>query len=225
MRILGVFALTLILMSFIFVGCGNDDDDNDDDLVVPNGSGDAESFLGFASMQTGSWAEYTTAEDGRYKYEYHGKDTYNGRDVYVMEFESNFSGVSSVSQVWVDTQTFDSVLFVMEFGDQIMKMDISQVPDVPGDDLEDMESDDDTQILGTRDYTTPTGKSVKAIAYMTTQGGNTSEIWAGNIPFGMVKSISNGEVVSELYDFGNSGAVRDISKNEAENAQDFGFPM
>ncbi len=219
MRILTTFSITIILMAFLFAGCGGDDDD-DDDMIGPDGEDSI--FLGMASMTAGSWAEHTDSEGNRFKMEFHGTDTYNGRDSFVMEVNMEADGETVVSQVWIDKSTGESVLYVIKQGVTIMKLGISQVPAVVGD-VSGSEGDtsDDAVKVGTETYTTPTGKSVEATVYTDSSG----ETWISDeVPFGLVKSISDGGAGSELYDFGSSGATRDISKAEAENAEEFTFP-
>ncbi|MFC1715368.1 hypothetical protein ACFL6S_16995 [Candidatus Poribacteria bacterium] len=219
MRTLTIFSITIILMACLFAGCGGDDDD--DDVIGPDGADGV--FMGMTSMTAGSWSEHTDLEGNRYKMEFHGTDTYNGRDSFVMEFDMESDGGTVTSQVWIEKSTGESVLYVMKQGALIIKLDVSQVPEVV-DDVSDSEGDDtsdDTVKVGTETYTTPTGKSVEATVYRDSSG----ESWiSAEVPFGMVKSISDGEVDSELYDFGSSGATRDISKEEAENAEAFSFP-
>ena len=218
MRTFTVFSITCILMACLFAGCGGDDDD-DDDLIGPGGTAE-ELFQGLAAMEAGSWAEHTDLEDNRYKIEYHGVDTYAGKDVFVMELDIGSGAEMIVSQVWIDEATGESVLYVMKQGAMLIKLDVTQVPEEVADlsESEEDDSSDDTVKIGVETYTTPTGKSVEATVYQDSDGEN----WiSGEIPFGMVKSISDGEVTSELYDFGSSGATRDISKEEAENAEPF----
>ena len=73
------------------------------------------------------------------------------------------------------------------------------------------------QPICTLNYVTYTGKTVQATVYV----WGSWEYWVNDdVPFGLVKSVFNGQTAMELYDFGNSGAKRDISKTEMENAQD-----
>jgi hypothetical protein len=64
-------------------------------------------------------------------------------------------------------------------------------------------------------YTTPTGKTVN-VAKFKQQAG---EGWVSSqVPIGMVKAIdASGKTTMYLYDFGTSGAHRDISGAEMEN--------
>ena len=222
MKTLKVFSVAFALMALLFVGCGGDDDDDDSgDLVGPDGEAGA-GYLGLSSMQAGAWSEYTDSSGNRFRMEYLGTDTYNGIDCFIVEYEYDSDEGTIISQIWLNKTTFESVLYVIKQGALLMKMDISQVPEVVAEtsDSED-NSSDGTVTVGTETYTTPTGKSVKATVYQDGSG----ESWiSGEVPFGMVKTVYNGEVNSELYDFGSSGATRDISKAEAESAESFEIP-
>ncbi len=218
MKVFTLFSITFILMACLFVGCGGDDDD--DDLIGPDGAEGL--YMGLTSMGAGSWAEHSDPSGSRYKMEYHGTDTYNGREAFVIEFEVDSDGVTMISQIWIEKATGESVLYVMQQGELLIKLDVSQTPDV-AEGVSDSEEDESStsEKIGVETYTTPTGKSVEATVYRS----NGDDTWiSSEVPFGMVKSISNGEVTSELYDFGLSGAQRDISKEDAENAEEFSFP-
>jgi hypothetical protein len=218
MKTFTVFSFVLVVC--LLAGCGGDDDDDDDDEIIgPEGE-----FLGFASMKAGSWAEYTSAEEGRNKLEFLGTDTYNGKESYLMEFETGSGDEKVIGQIWIDKTTSETVLFVMKQIGIVMKLDVSQMPEVPGVDFEEGfgEEPSGAQKVGSEQYTTPTGKTVEATIYRS----NNNDDWiSSEVPFGLVKSTMDGETVTELYDFGFSGAVRDISKEEAENAQSINFPL
>jgi hypothetical protein len=207
----------LILIAFAFAGCSSKDDNP---LVA--GDGDNNGVMGFASMKAGSWEELASSDGSHSRSEYIGIDKYNGIECYVMEFDTIKNGKKSSTQIWIDKSMSKGVLYLMKDEDgTVTKLEISQTNDIP--------TDPGTipagyQEIGKKKYTTPTGKTVDAIAYqMTTQFG-TIEWWSSSqVPFGDVKTISNGEVTDELYDFGTSGATRDISKQEAENAKPFDF--
>ena len=219
MKVFSLFSITFILMACLLVGCGGDDDD-DDDVIGPDGAEGL--FLGLTSMSPGSWAEHTDLEGNRFRMEYHGTDTYNGRESYVVEFEVDSDAGTIVSQIWIEKATGESILYVMRQGALLIKLDVSQTPEI-AEGVSDSEEDQasNSEKIGIETYTTPTGKSVQATVY----SSNGDESWiSSEVPFGMVKSISNGEVASELYDFNSSGAQRNISKAEAENAEEFGFP-
>ena len=208
--------IALILIAFAFAGCSNKDDNP---LVPGDGSSGAS---GFAAMKAGSWEELASSDGSHSRSEYIGIDKYNGVECYVLEFDSIKNGKKSSTQVWLNKAMSKGVLYVMkDENGNVTKMDIPQTNDLP--------TDPGTvpagyKEIGKKKYTTPTGKTVDAIAYQITTQFATIEWWSSSqVPFSDVKTISNGKVTDELYDFGTSGATRDISKQEAENAKPFDF--
>jgi hypothetical protein len=220
MKSLKWFSVSLIILSFVLSGCLGGDDD-DDDLILPgDGSGIG---AGFSAMKAGSWSELHSPDGDIDRYEYIGVDTYNGTECYVLEFDSVTQGQKSIMQIWINKATGQAVVMIMKDNKgKVTKMDIPQSYEPPtgtGGEVPTTATN-----LGKKKYTTPTGKTVDAVAYKITTPYGEVETWSSaQVPFGEVKTITNGEVMSELYDFGTSGAVRDISKQEAENAKPFGF--
>jgi len=214
------FSVVLILVAFLFVGCSSNDNNNP--VVNSNGNGNTVGF-GFASMNAGSWAEYILQDGSHEKYKYIGVDNYNGTDCYVLEFEMTSNGEKTITQMWLNKSSNKSVLYVTKMGGIVIKMEIPQTQEIPsGSGTVPVGSVE----LGNKKYTTPTGKTVDAIAYKVTTTAGESESWISTqVPFGIVKELLNGESQLELYDFGTSGADRGISKQEAENAQSFGLPQ
>lgn len=222
MKIFGVFSIAFIVIACLLAGCGGDEEA---EVVGPDGEGELEEYMGLASMKVGSWAEHVSPEGDREKYEYLGEDTWEGKACFLMEIESSYDGEETISQIWIDKTNGEAVLFLIKMDESVMRMDISQVPDVPGEETVE-EDEGNVEKIGTDSYTTPTGKTVQATIYKATTTWGTDEYWvSGEVPFGDVKDISNGELLSSLYDFGDSGADRSISKQEAENAESFGFPF
>ena len=211
------FSISLIVLSFIFAGCFGDSDEEADPLL-PGGNGDP-GMVGFAAMTPGAWEELVYTNGDRDRYEFIGTDTYNGKECYILEFEMTHNGQKTVDQIWMDKVTGQGVVMFMKSEGQVMKMEMQQVPDIPS-------GSEDVPVgaveTGKTKYTTPTGKTVDCIIYTMSTPAGQSESWASSqVPFGSVKNMLNGQVTSQLYDFGSSGAVRDISKQEAENAQPF----
>jgi hypothetical protein len=216
--LLFVFPALIALLAFAFAGCGNSEDDN---TLVPGGDGNV--AAGFAAMKAGSWAEYTSSDGSRERYEFLGMDSYKGSDCYLLEFDSITSGKKSTTQIWINKSTGQGVLMVMkDVNGEVTKMELT--PSTPQD-IPTGETPVNSTKVGTKKYTTPTGKTVDATIYQTQTTAGLSESWVSSqVPFGEVKSLFNGEVTSELYDYGTSGAVRDISKSEMESAASFGLP-
>jgi len=221
MKIFCLLSTVLVLIVFLFMGCSSDDTNS---ITSNNNNNNGNtSGTGFASMTAGSWAEYTLSDGSHEKLEFIGVDSYNGTDCYVLEFDSTSSGVETYTQMWLDTSSNKAVLYVMKVAGVVTKMDIPQTQTIPSSSGSVPAS---SVKLGNETYTTPTGKKVDAIAYKVTTTAGESESWISTqVPFGTVKTLLNGVSQSELYDFGTSGAVRNISKQEAENAQSFGLPQ
>lgn len=216
-----VILILLSLLAFAFSGCifGGEDEE---DIIGPGGEGEA--LAGLASMKAGSWEELVSPDGTRDRNEFLGTDTYKGVECYLLEFETIRSGVKEITQIWINKSTNQGVLLVMkDENGNVTKMELT--PTTPTEDIPSDEVPPSAVKIGTKKYTTPTGKTVNATAYkMKTQAGE-SEFWVSSeVPFGQVKNIINGKVDCELYDFGFSGAKRDISKQEMENASSFGLP-
>ncbi len=211
-----MLSIAVILMACLFAGCGDDDDDAND-IIGPGGP------MGLASMKPGDWAEHRSPEGDRDISKYLGEDTWQGRSCTILEFESYYQGQLSVNQMWMDNTTGEIALFLIKENGKVMYMDLSFPTDVPGE-SENWEQPT-TQKIGSEKYTTPTGKTVEATIYQTQTGFGTSEDWVSSeVPFESVKSLTGGQLISSLYDYG-TGATRNISKQEAENAEPFSFGL
>lgn len=182
------------------------------------GGGAPPSYTGFVAPTEGQWAEYVVSSNGE---EYHqkmeciGEDTVDGKTC--IGFEMTMAvpqGGESIVQMWTEAATHQMVKYVMKMEDQVICMNIGQSPEPPEAETPSSYNPNLPNIsYGT--YTTPTGKTVN-VAKFTVDGG---EGWVSSqVPLGMVKAIDpSGEVGMYLYDFGTSGAHRDISKTEMEN--------
>ncbi len=212
---------TFSIVLIISLLCGCSEEDKAENILGENGS---DIYTGFMKMKGGEWAEYTT-ENGRTRNEFIGTDTYNGRKCTIMEFESIESGEKLVTQIWIDSEKSEPVLYVQKIGNEVYKLNFQNLPkDIPSSGDETPVEYSATKKVRNDKYTTPTGKTVNVAVFKDAYG----EDWiSAEVPFGIVKIIDqNGVVNTELYDFGTSGAKRDISKEEAENAKslfDFDF--
>ena len=178
-------------------------------------------YTGFMAPAAGQWAEYVTSTEGEeshYKMEFIGQDTVDGKTC--TGFEMTMSGEEeTIMQIWTEVATSQVVKYVVKTGDQVICMNVGESPEPP-----------ETETPGTYEpnlpdisygtYTTPTGKTVN-VAKFTIGGGET---WVSSqVPFGMVKVVNaSEETTMYLYDFGTTGAQRDISKAEMENCQEIG---
>ncbi|NWF77054.1 MAG: hypothetical protein HXY36_00380 [Chloroflexi bacterium] len=183
--------------------------------LLPACHGTPSGYTGFMAPAEGQWAEYVLSNNGE---EYHqrmeciGQDTVDGKTC--TGFEITMSEQEEmIMQIWSDTATGEVVKYVVKMGDQVMCMNVGQSPEPPETETP-SEYDPNLPDISYGTYTTPTVKTVN-VAKFTTQ----SEVWVSSqVPFGMVKVIDdNGETTMYLYDFGLTGAHRDISKTEMEN--------
>ncbi len=178
--------------------------------------GTSSGYTGFMAPAAGQWAEYvyTNGEESHLKMEYIGQDTVDGKTC--TGFEMTMLGEEdTIMQIWTEVATGQAVKYVVKMGDQVICMDVGLSPYEPPE----------TETPGTYEpnlpditygtYTTLTGKTVN-VAKFAIDGGET---WVSSqVPFGMVKVINaSEETTMYLYDFGTTGAQRDISKAEMEN--------
>jgi len=205
----------IIITTCLLIGCEKGDEE--EELGEIGESGD---YTGFLQLKGGEWATYTIPGEGMTKYEYIGTDTYQGVKCSIFEFEAEYGGMKTISQIWIDVNTGNAKLYVMKQDGKVMKLEPQTIPTQPA--TETPSEYQPGKQIGFETYTTPTGKEVKAAVFK----DNNGEYWvSAQVPFGEVKSIYKGEVILELYDYGFSGAHRDISKEEAENAESmFEFP-
>lgn len=213
--------LSLTIAILLYSGCS---EETENLLDVIGNDDNTQSGSGFGSMKAGSWAEYES-EGIKNRIEFLGTDTYKGSECYILETENPGQTIQRIFQLWIDKKSNESVLFVMKEGNTVIKMDIIMSSGYVPKDAGVIPST--AKKLGNKDYTTPTGKKVKAFAYEIQTSYGTSEKWISDeVPFYAVKIISvDGKVTLSLYDFGSSGAKRDISKEEVENAKPFGQPL
>jgi hypothetical protein len=177
--------------------------------------GTSSGYTGYMAPAAGQWADYvyTNGEESHQKMEYIGQDTVDGKTC--TGFEMTMSEQEEIiMQIWTETATGQAVKYVVKMEDQVICMNINQSPEPPEAETP-SEYDPNLPDISYGTYTTPTGKTVN-VAIFAIGGGET---WVSSqVPFGMVKVIDDsGETTSYLYDFGMTGAQRDISKTEMEN--------
>ena len=183
--------------------------------LLPACHGTSSGYTGFMQAATGQWAEYVTTngEESHQKMEYIGQDTVDGKTC--TGFEMTISGQEeTIMQIWTETATGQVVKYVVKMEDQVICMNVNQSPEPPETETPG-EYDPNLPDISYGTYTTPTGKTVN-VAKFAVDGG---EVWVSSqVPFGTVQVIDDGgETTLYLYDFGTTGAQRDISKAEMEN--------
>jgi len=175
-------------------------------------------YTGFMAAAAGQWAEYVMSgngEESHQKMEYIGQDTVDGKTCTGFEMTITDSGEEeTIMQIWTEVATGQAVKYVVKMGDEVICMNVGESPDTPETETPD-EFDPSLPDISYGTYTTPTGKTVN-VAKFAIDG---VEEWVSSqIPFGIVKIIaSGGETTMYLYDFGTTGAHRDISKAEMED--------
>lgn len=177
-------------------------------------------YTGFMAPAAGQWTEYvyTNGEESHLKMEYIGQDTVDGKTC--TGFEMTVSGEEeTIMQIWTEDATGQAVKYVVKMGGQVICMDVSQSPYEPPETETPGEYEPDLPDITYGTYTTPTGKTVN-VAKFAIDGGET---WVSSqVPFGMVKVVdASEETTMYLYDFGTTGAQRDISKTEMESCIEY----
>jgi len=230
MKKLAVLSIGIILLAFLFISCGKKSEKSEaakstktEEKVMKD------TTKAFGDMKSGAWAEYTGPEGGIQKMKYF-EDTWEGKECYIIETESQGPQMLATNQSWIDKSTGKGVLFVTKFGDKIMRTDITQTPASKIDTSEKFKPESEvskiTEKIGEDKYTTPTGKTVKVVKYKASIiTGESVESWVSDeVPFKNVQIISAGSPNLTLRDFGSSGSQRAITKQEVETAQTLGMP-
>lgn len=180
------------------------------------GDGTPPRYTGFIAPAEGQWAEYVLSDSGEeqhQKMEYIGQDTVDGKTC--TGFEMTISQEEdTIMQIWTAVATGQVIKYVIKTEDQVICMNVKQSPKPPETETPD-EYDPNLPDISYETYTTPTRKTVD-VAKFAVEGG---EVWVSSqVPFGTVRVIDDrGETIMSLYDFGTSGAHRDISKAEMDS--------
>jgi len=219
-------ALTLITVGLIFVsGCVKKSEAQIG--VKPTLGEQKTTYGGFKQLKKGDWAEWISRQDGkeiRTKMIYAGDATIDGIAAHGVETHTIINGQESVSQVWFSDSN-KLVKYVMKSGDTVICIasapgDIAQATYYKTPDVYKPESVQN-KIAGTGKFTTESGKQVSVFKIKQ----DSTEVWiSSEVPFGIVKTIYNGQVIRELADFG-SNAELTISLTEVENCQQLELPF
>jgi hypothetical protein len=167
----------------------------------------------------GQWVEYVISSDGEeyhQKMEHIGQDTVDGKTCIGFEMTMAMPQQGeTIVQMWTDAATHQLVKYVMKTGDQVICMDVSQSPYEPPETETPGQYDPSLPDISYGTYTIPGTGGTVTVAIFDVQGG---EVWVSSqVPFGTVKVVASGTTTMYLYNFGTSGAQRDISKAEMEN--------
>jgi len=135
-------------------------------------------------------------------------------DIYVFEYEFEIEGVTSITQMWSaksgSPQECSPVKHIMKVEDMVYCT--NSMPCKPAESYT-PEKYDKYTVIRKDTYTTPTGKTVEV--FIVSDGKD--EIWfSEEVPFSIVKIVTDGELSMILNDFGFD-AERKISREEGEN--------
>jgi len=186
---------------------------------MPPGGGTPSEYTGFMLPSEGQWVEYVMAGEGEnlhQKMEYIGQDTVDGKTCIGFEMTMAMPQQGeTIMQMWTDAATHQLVKYVMKTGGQVICMDIGQSPYEPPETETPSQYNPSLPDISYGTYTIPGTGGTVTVAIFDVPGG---EVWVSSqVPFGTVKVIASGTTAMSLYNFGTSGAVRDISKAEMEN--------
>jgi len=174
------------------------------------------------TMEPGAWVEYRiymfsgTRKD---RLEYIDTDTYEGHECYVVEYDEDTTLDGGTEQIWVDKATGEVVLMALDEDGEVFVMEYGLIPDPIISMLSVLAHGQET---GTNLYATPTGKTTDATIY----DSKGDETWVSDdIPFRLVKSLVDDQVDVALYNYGDSGAERNITKADIEDNIFDGFEV
>lgn len=189
---------------------------------MPPGGGTPSEYTGFMLPAEGQWVEYVMADEGEsfhQKIEHIGQDTVDGKTCIGFEMTMAMpQQEETIVQMWTDAATHQLVKYVMKTGGQVICMDIGQSPYEPPETETPSQYNPSLPDISYGTYTIPGTGGTVTVAIFDVPGG---EVWVSSqVSFGTVKVIASGTTTMSLYNFGTSGAQRDISKAEMENCME-----
>jgi len=210
-KVLGI-VVALLLAITLLPACGGGG----------GGGGTPPAYTGFMQAAEGQWVEYVISSDGEeyhQKMEHIGQATVDGKTCIGFEMTMAMPQQGeTIVQMWTDAATPQLVKYVMKTGDQVICMDVSQSqsPYKPPETETPSQYNPSLPDISYGTYPVPgTGETVTVAKF---ESGPGNEVWVSSqVPFGTVKVIASGTTTLSLYNFGTSGAQRDISKQEMEN--------
>jgi hypothetical protein len=220
-KLLGIMALLLLVMALL-PACGGGEAGGGSSVPSEVHPSEAIAYTGFMQAAGGQWVKYAipTSEGVTYQgLECIGKDTVTGKSCSGFEMNIEAGAEETIMQIWVDASTQEAVKYVAKYQDQVYCMNQVQqkAPAAGGEEGTPQDYRPDLPDIEMGTYTVPgNGKAIKVAKFKSSDG---SEAWVSSeIPFGMVQALSpSGQKTMYLYDFGLSGAQRDITKAEMEN--------
>jgi len=213
-----VLSIALLLLAFLFIGCDDKNENGNNNIIGPGGVPGS----GYGGLPAaGAWSEHNFhKEPARYRMESIGVDTLEGRECLIYEYEVTESGVKTIIQMWFDRSTIQLAFIFMKQGAKVIRMDLLGYQDTANM-VSEQSAPVGSQMIGQNKYTTPTGKTVSTIEYRQINSlGQTIDLSvSAEVPFNQVFTKENGALTTSLYDFNKIGAIRDISLQEAQNAE------
>lgn len=219
-RVFGiVIALLLAITLLPACGGGGGGEGGAGDDGGGGDGGTPSEYTGFMLPSEGQWVEYVMADEGEnfhQKIEHIGQDTVDGKTCIGFEMTMAMPQQGeTIVQMWTDAATHQLVKYVMKMEGEVYCIDVSQSPYKPPETETPSQYNPSLPDISYGTYPVPgTGETV-TVAIFDVPGG---EVWiSSQVPFGMVKVIASGTTTMSLYNFGTSGAEKDISKAEMEN--------
>ena len=224
-RILGIVIALLLAITLLPAcgpGGGGEGGAGEGGTPPSGGDGAPSEYTGFILPTEGQWVDYVMAgegEDFHQKMEHIGQDTVDGKTCIGFEMTMAMPQQGeTIVQMWTDAATHRLVKYVMKTGGQVICMDIAQSPYEPPETETPSQYNPSLPDISYGTYTIPGTGGTVTVAIFDVPGG---EVWVSSqVPFGTVKVIASGTTTMSLYNFGTSGAQRDISKAEMENCME-----
>lgn len=218
-KVLGIVVALLLAITLLPACGGGGAGDGGGQEGGGEGGGTPPAYTGFMQATEGQWVEYViSSDDEEYhqKMEHIGQDTVDGKTCIGFEMTMAMPQQGeTIVQMWTDAATHQLVKYVMKTGDQVICMDVSQSPYKPPETETPGQYNPSLPDISYGTYTIPGTGGTVTVAIFGVQGG---EVWVSSqVPFGTVKVVASGTTTMYLYNFGTSGAQRDISKAEMEN--------
>ncbi|MFQ5815238.1 MAG: hypothetical protein ACE5G7_01945 [Candidatus Hydrothermarchaeaceae archaeon] len=178
-------------------------------------------YTGYPDYEPGMWVVYRIFGGAKIKFEVVGKETFNEREALGFEM-SVLDAEASITQAWF-TKSGELVKYAIKRGGQVTCiLELGAVNRAALPFVGEGWKSTPPEFEGEREYeqvqSIANGAKINIARFSSPVG----EAWvSGEVPFGVVKELQDDEVISELYDYGSSGATRDISLEELLNCWKF----
>ncbi len=210
------FALVVALLVFSD-GCIQRGEEFQPAPAAPAQSANLGVYKGFPDYEPGMWVVYRLFGGARVQLKVVGKETLDGREALGFEMTA-LAPDASIAQAWFSSSG-GLLEYAIKRGDQVTCISyLAQVNTAALPFVGEGWRSTPPEYEGEKEYeevqSTPKGAKVKVVQFSSPIG----EAWvSGEVPFGIVKEIQDGDTIREVYDYGFSGATRDISMDELAN--------